>query len=441
MRIDTDILDRFVRKVYRGFDTAGEVEPDIWREVLRVINEATVEGLAMAPEPPAHDRMFYQTLRRSNEVFAAFKVHMMGEDMAAKLIDADGNLKPFDRWRRDIASIASHQVGSWLRTEYDTAVIRAHAAADWREFERNKDILPNLRWMPTTSPEPEGSHRRFWEARLTLPVDDPFWNDHHPGDRWNCKCSLEATDEPVCRPDDLEPATPHRGLENNPGKDGHTFSDNHPYFPKDCSKCAFYKPSLTNRLMALFVNRHKDCHNCQYIQGVLNDIKKDIKPPVAETYKDVYDGKVFVSPYHGENELKGNEMIAKFISDKLNKTVYLLPRLDPKNIKEASLREKLLPPDVKKDKNPDFYIGGKLFDGKDMTGIKTGDKEKYHNDILNRIKSAKKQADNIVLDIPRFVTRKTISQTINGYLAQSSKKRIIIVKHGRKCYIYRKDGA
>lgn len=270
MRIDTDILDRFVRKVYRGFDTAGEVEPDIWREVLRVINEATVEGLAMAPEPPAHDRMFYQTLRRSNEVFAAFKVHMMGEDMAAKLIDADGNLKPFDRWRRDIASIASHQVGSWLRTEYDTAVIRAHAAADWREFERNKDILPNLRWMPTTSPEPEGSHRRFWEARLTLPVDDPFWNDHHPGDRWNCKCSLEATDEPVCRPDDLEPATPHRGLENNPGKDGHTFSDNHPYFPKDCSKCPFNK-GFRNKIRTFFRNEKKHCYDCAKIDHTIQN--------------------------------------------------------------------------------------------------------------------------------------------------------------------------
>lgn len=38
-----------------------------------------------------------------------------------------------------------------------------------------------------------------------LPVDDPFWNLHHLGDRWNCKCSLEQTDEPVTMPDDLEP--------------------------------------------------------------------------------------------------------------------------------------------------------------------------------------------------------------------------------------------
>ncbi len=32
--------------------------------------------------------------------------------------------------------------------------------------------------MPTTSPEPEGSHARYWRMKLTLPVDDQFWNGH-----------------------------------------------------------------------------------------------------------------------------------------------------------------------------------------------------------------------------------------------------------------------
>ena len=242
----------------------------MWREVLRVINEGTVEGLAKAKTPPTHEKDFYRALRHSNEVFAAFKVHTMGKEMAAKLYDADGKLKPFSKWVEDVRSISSHQVGSWLKTEYDTAVIRAHAAADWREFERNKDILPNLRWMPTTSKEPERNHRAYWKMKLTLPVDDPFWNEHHPGDRWNCKCSLEATDAPVVRPKDMEPTKPQRGLENNPGKDGHTFSDNHPYFPDKCSHCfAYKKSSLKNRLKYFFNNRQKDCYNCPYIKGCL----------------------------------------------------------------------------------------------------------------------------------------------------------------------------
>lgn len=231
VKFNSDVLAEFLRNIYHGFDTSNEVEPTMWREILRIINEATVEGLSKAQTPPTHDKLFYEALRHSNEVFAAFKVHTMGVDMAAKLFDDKGKLKPFKQWVDDVSSISSHQVGSWLQTEYDTAVIRAHQAADWREFMRNKDVMPNLRWMPTTSPVPETTHEAFWQKRLNLPVDDPFWTKHHPGDHWNCKCSLEANDDPIVRPENSNVDKPQPGLDNNPGKDGHIFNDTHPYFP------------------------------------------------------------------------------------------------------------------------------------------------------------------------------------------------------------------
>lgn len=271
VRFDADVLAQFLRNIYKGFDTDHGIEATMWREVLRIINEGTVEGLAKSKTPPTHEQDFYEALRHSNEVFAAFKVHTMGVEMASKLHDADGKLKPFGKWVEDVGSISSHQVGSWLQTEYDTAVIRAHAAADWREFERNKDIMPNLRWMPTTSKEPESSHRAYWQMKLTLPVDDPFWEEHHPGDRWNCKCSLEATDDPVVRPVGMEPTKPQRGLENNPGKDGHTFSDKHPYFPKGCSSCPFNK-GFKNKMGTFFKNEKKHCYDCAKIDNAIQQM-------------------------------------------------------------------------------------------------------------------------------------------------------------------------
>jgi hypothetical protein len=119
-------------------------------------------------------------------------------------------------------------VGHWLQTEYDTAVIRAHQAADWQQFEREKDVLPNLKWMPSTSAHPGADHRVFWGT--VRAINDPFWSSHRPGDRWNCKCSLSSTDEPVTQVPDAAPSDePQNGLENNPGVDGKLFSDNHPY--------------------------------------------------------------------------------------------------------------------------------------------------------------------------------------------------------------------
>lgn len=306
VRFNADVLAKFLKTIYRGFDTDHGIEATMWREVLRIINEGTVEGLAKAKTPPTHDVEFYKALRHSNEVFAAFKVHAMGVEMAAKLYDADGRLKPFAKWADDVRSISSHQVGSWLQTEYDTAVIRAHTAADWREFERNKDILPNLRWMPTTSKDPESSHREYWVKKLTLPVDDPFWEEHHPGDRWNCKCSLEATDDPVVRPD-MEPTKPQRGLENNPGKDGHTFSQEHPYFPKSCTACPFNK-GVKNKLQTVFRNEEKHCYECSKINEVVSGVAQasDLGKAQRRAKAFIAEYKKQIDPYDGVM-VTGNE--------------------------------------------------------------------------------------------------------------------------------------
>lgn len=281
------MLQQYLRAIYNGFDTSRAVEPTMWREVLRILNEATVSGLLQSknsvPSVLGHRDSFLAALRHSNEVFAAFKVHSMSERMAARLLNPDGTLRPFRQWADGVKNISSHYVGAWLRTEYDTALIRAHNAADWQQFIRDADVMPNLRWMPTTSPTPESSHRAFWERKLTLPVSDPFWNEHHPGDRWNCKCSLEQTDDPPTPELKAEFAgeVPQPGLTNNPGKDGHTFSQDHPYFPKSCSSCPFNK-GMKNRLMKVFRNEEKHCYNC-------SKINRAIQQPGVATAKSLVD--------------------------------------------------------------------------------------------------------------------------------------------------------
>ena len=272
------MLDEFVNAIYGGFDVENSIEPTMWQELTKIMNDATAKGLSKGEFSIDHNKGFLDSVKHANEIFAAFKTHAMGKSMASKLIDDNGNLKPFDKWMKDISSISSHHVGSWLKTEYNTAVLRAHNAADWRSFIENKDIMPNLRWMPTTSPDAEAVHRGYWEKKLTLPVEHPFWNKHHPGDRWNCKCSLESTDDPAS-PDDViddlpvEPA--QRGLENNPGKDGKIFNDTHPYFPKNCNQCSFYKNrGFKNKVKTWFNNHEKDCYNCSFFNNKEEEQKR-----------------------------------------------------------------------------------------------------------------------------------------------------------------------
>lgn len=177
---------------------------------------------------------FINQLRTNNAIWSAFRTHRMQNDIAAKLFDEDGKLKKFEQWVKDIKGMTSHYVGPWLRTEYNTAILRAHQAADWKHFVDEQDVFPNIRWMPTTSPQQDPLHQQYWEKKLTLPVNHPFWEKHHPGDRWNCKCSLQQTDEPVNDEviKDFYPVPQEPGLDNNPGNDGKLFSYTHPYISK-----------------------------------------------------------------------------------------------------------------------------------------------------------------------------------------------------------------
>lgn len=230
---DQEVLKQALKTIYRqDFSPTTDIEEHLFDETFATFGRAIDEGYGK-PAPGAANEGFYHELRHNAAVFSAFKVHRLQNDIAAQLMDGDGQLKPFGRFAEDVRPMLDHQVERWLRTEYDTAVIRAHQAADWRRYMEQAHILPNLRWLPTTSVKPDIVHREFWSIGLTLPVDHPFWNAHRPGDRWNCHCSLEATDDAPTPGHEIPKTTPQNkpapGLDNNPGTDAKLFSDTHPY--------------------------------------------------------------------------------------------------------------------------------------------------------------------------------------------------------------------
>ncbi len=277
-----EVLRRALANIYyKNFNPRSDIEENLFREVVDDMYAAVDEGAGTDPEED-----FIKALRHSAEVFSAFKVHRAQNDMARLLLDSDGNLKPFERWSNEVLPIASHQTGPWLRTEYDTAVARAHQAADWQQFLREKDILPNLKWMPSTSVRPGADHVAYWGT--VRPVDDGFWNEHRPGDRWNCKCSLSSTDEPVTSVPSGGPSSangPQRGLSSNPGSSLEIFSNDHPYYPDSCASCPF-SSGFTGMLVRLFgARRKKDCHECSRIDKKL----KYLTDPKYLARKDFYD--------------------------------------------------------------------------------------------------------------------------------------------------------
>lgn len=280
------MLEGVLREIYdeEVVPDKGGVSEQLFEATRDLFERATARGMAQSRNKRiAEETDFLERYTHSIEVFSVFRAHRYGEMMASKLHDDEGNLRSFEEWRQATASIQSHFNRTWLETEYNTAILRAEQAADWQQFERDKDVAPRLTWMPTSSADPREEHAVFWRDALTLPVDDPFWDEHRPGDLWNCKCWLKPTDEPATDRQDIpkgkDVPKPAKGLESNPGKTAEMFSSNQPHYPKPktCIWLRLAGGKAKNRL-GRFLDAAKCIHDCNLCELItLSKADKNLK--------------------------------------------------------------------------------------------------------------------------------------------------------------------
>lgn len=295
----------------------------ILAKTQEIFGKAIAEG---TPKHTPHRKAFEQQLRESTNVFAAFRVHTQASQIAAMMTDDKGNKLPFAQWAEKVQPLLNHQNRAWLQTEYSTATRRAHDEADWQRFKEDADIYPNLEWMPTTSATPGKDHQPYWGT--VLPMDDPFWSEHRPGDRWNCKCSLRSTDKGPTNKPHPTADTNHQaqaGLKTKPAS-GEVFSEDHAYYPKGCSVCVWAQGA--NKLLARLSAKHKPlskdgtCLGCKVRQKC---IKRGAGQTDHYTPIPTKRGEVRVHDKHGKQERASNAQTATYLAEKHGYNIDLLP--------------------------------------------------------------------------------------------------------------------
>lgn len=252
-------------------------------------------------------------------------------------------------------------------------------------------------------------------------MNDPFWDEHHPGDRWNCKCTLKQTDEPVndSAIREFKPVPAQKGLENNPGKDGKLFSDKHSYFPNSCSSCPFNKSSgFKNVLNSLFINKKKDCFRCSQIkEAIPGDIKEEIKKLQTLKGKEYW---VQLKKISKRNDFK-----------KIEKGIYsAMSKKDPdykKVLNAAQICKKdgyevyLMPnPNALATADVILYKKGRygLYDVKTISG---------KSSVSNRLDDSIEQANNVILNITSRYNAKRLSDEITNYYYSNKEFNELII--------------
>lgn len=466
VEIDDELLDEILLEIYNEeVDEVSGISPTLYTANRDYFHKAIDDGIINSANAAIDlETSWIDALKHSAEVFSLHRTANQCALLAESMIDADGNLKSFEQFKKDTQAINNHYNKAWLRTEYDTAVLRTQMGADWMMFMKDADVLPNLRWMQTTSVNPREEHREFWANNLTLPIDDPFWDKHRPGDQWNCKCWLEQTDAPRTTledmPDSADIPEPKAGLRGNTAKTKEIFSQDHPHFPNKCASCHLntdgkvhgIKGDKTVKNAAIKVIGN--CNKCRMANNCIARIAEEghpMTPPKLETYIEHTEGGngVFYSPIHGKGELEANLVTAHKIANHFDTNVYLLPRIDSNKPDALQKYKEFLPkgyPFVKDGKSPDYFIFGTFYEAKcalNITEVKAPTtkliEDKQKAKVENKIKSGKGQADNIIIELPEWIMQKAIYRATDSYFRRTNHVKSIITIQGDMVIVHKNN--
>ena len=291
-----------------------------------------------------------------------------------KLLEAEKAASADIEEFRKRAALVTGRANSTQAAEYNTAVHRTRVVKQWKQFEKESKLYPNIEWIRTRSANPREQHLEY--AGRIWHRDDPFWNQNQPGCIWNCKCSWKTTDKPVTDGAVTEiNASP--GLEGNPAKTNEIFTGKHPYFKRADS----HTPEL----------------------GVLHNSDEIVYLNKADKA-----GNKFVEHFNCqfENEYANSLRAVEAInSTSFNGTAILLPRIHKS---EIALRERYYGKAFQKANKlacPDAMIGSEIVE------FKSGNR----NTASKRILQGARKANIVYLEFTEEVTP--------GYLKNFAKRQ------------------
>ena len=254
----------------RGWSAAG-MDPEIISDPAVVsLVEATAGVLDSAIGKVPMSEAMRRNLERSNFIFSGFKTYHSLNEAFPSMVDANGELKPFDKFLNDVQSIEKRYNSNYLRAEYNFAVASAQSASQWEQIAADGDRF-DLQYRTAGDSKVRPTHAAL--NGVTLPPSSPFWDSFMPPNGWNCRCTAVQVRRGKYPHIDVaealalgEEATADdkRGmLRFNPGKLGKTFPDYNPYTISRCRDCDVAKGKST--FAKGEVPESEQCAACQYI--------------------------------------------------------------------------------------------------------------------------------------------------------------------------------
>lgn len=139
-----------------------------------------------------YDPALAHSLKYNVAKFSAFKETSFRKQLESALTK-NGEVVPWNEFKKTAAELNVEYNGRWLKTEYHHTVATANMAEKWQDFEADKDLYPNLKYVTVGDNRVRDEHKA-WNG-LILPINHPFWKTHTTPNDWGCRCDIIQTDE------------------------------------------------------------------------------------------------------------------------------------------------------------------------------------------------------------------------------------------------------
>ena len=234
---------RIIKGIHSGQIKKGDIDPELFAWIKEQLMQAVADGFGELADY-AEDSVDYAMLQKLHNNVHVFSGHKTYQELRAAtklLVDGDGKLLPFSKFKSAMLSLGKEFNEVYLQTEYEMAVASSQMADKWLGFEKDKDTFPLLKYVTVGDAAVRASHQAL--NGIIKPVDDPFWDTHYPPNAWGCRCNVQqlAKGKVSSRTDFDNPPTM---FNNNVGKTGVIFPKSHPYYKVDQEDKASVKQHL-----------------------------------------------------------------------------------------------------------------------------------------------------------------------------------------------------
>lgn len=375
--IDT-LIEASIKRIYEQKLALGSVDADLWKYNADELFKGVKEGTDYTAKDLAYgsaEHRLYLGLKYNVNVTAAFKMHHNSLEMAAQLFDDNGKRKPFYKFKKDVLPITGNYNKTWLETEYNTAVASGRSAAQWVKFAAEGG---KLMYRTQRDGRVRDEHRGL--DGTVKDVNDSFWDNYYPPNGWRCRCFVRKVDSetPYKDPESIPEVLP--AFKNNPGKTLKAFTDALPYFE---TSAQFYDKALKTFNMPVGLNRAEFDRNKALFDAYSAD--KDHELLVVDNESG---GFVFRHLKSDKDELAFLTKTGTNLASTFGDAIIIRERGEMDGVKQ-----------------PDFKINEQKAEAKEL-------KASSVNAVDKNLRNGSKQANHVILVIPKGIKRNELIATI-----------------------------